>query len=241
MGKFTCDPDDFFIYEKGVVAGRFFYQQWPNALETIVYLWEVLLNGGLSFMPRLRQNLIVPSDTEEYNSRLRVLFSERIKRFIEGELVKTWEKKLDQVSNEIAKIDGLLRKPKKYVTHMELSKKKEGFVREKLLIGKRIGEFKSGMECILDYVNGKVIDSSDVKVLKLKGNIVWSKIHWLIKRECRRLDDGLPIYADRKEIIWQIHCQQVVSLILINYHSEQLHQYECYFVSRFTKCVAFLK
>ncbi|XP_023728927.1 ATP-dependent RNA helicase DEAH11, chloroplastic [Lactuca sativa] len=213
MGKFTCDPDDFFIYEKGVVAGRFFYQQWPNALETIVYLWEVLLNGGLSFMPRLRQNLIVPSDTEEYNSRLRVLFSERIKRFIEGELVKTWEKKLDQVSNEIAKIDGLLRKPKKYVTHMELSKKKEGFVREKLLIGKRIGEFKSGMECILDYVNGKVIDSSDVKVLKLKGNIVWSKIHWLIKRECRRLDDGLPIYADRKEIIWQIHCQQALVLV----------------------------
>ncbi|KAL4579708.1 hypothetical protein LXL04_015867 [Taraxacum kok-saghyz] len=220
MGKFTCDPDDFFIYEKGVVAGRFFYQQWPNALETIVYLWEALLDGGLSFMPRLRQNLIVPSDTEELNSRLRVLFSQRIKGFKEGGLVKKWEKRLEQVSNEIAKIDVLLRKPRKYAEHMELSKKKQGFAREKLLIGKRIGEFKSGMECILDYVNGKVFDSSDVKVLKLKGNIVWSKIHWLIKRECRRLDDGLPIYADRKDIIWQIHCQQVgsfFSLIILNH------------------------
>ncbi|KAI3691505.1 hypothetical protein L2E82_49867 [Cichorium intybus] len=213
MGKFKCDPDDFFIYEKGVVAGRFFYQQWPNALETIVYLWEVLLNGGLSFVPRLRQNLILPSDTEEFNSRLRVLFSERIKGFIEGELVKKWERKLDQVSNEIVKLDALLRKPKTVTTHMELSKKKEGFVREKTLIGRRIAEFKSGMECILDYVNGKVLDTSDVKVLKLKGNIVWSKIHWLIKRECRRLDDGLPIYADRRDIIWQIHCQQVMVLV----------------------------
>ncbi|KAI3737577.1 hypothetical protein L2E82_27584 [Cichorium intybus] len=114
----------------------------------------------------------VPSDTEEFNYRFRVLFSERIKGFIEGELVKKWEKKLGQVPNEIVKLDALLRKPKKYATHMELWKNKEGFVRDKTLIGRRIAEFKSGMECILDYVNGKVLDTSDVKVLKLKGNVV---------------------------------------------------------------------
>ncbi|KAI3665065.1 hypothetical protein L6452_43682 [Arctium lappa] len=213
MGIFKCGPDDFFIHEKGEVAARFFYQQWSNALETVVYLWGVLLNGGLSFTPRLVRNLIVPSDTDELNSRLRVLFSEQIRGFMKGELVMKWESKLEKVSNEIAKLDALLKKPKRLCIHSELYKKKEGNVRERMLIDRRIREFKTGMECILDHVNGKVFDSCVVKVLMLKDNLDWSKIYWLMKRECRRLDDGLPIYADRKDILWQIHRQQIMVLI----------------------------
>ncbi|MFS8015720.1 putative RNA helicase transcription factor C2H2 family [Helianthus anomalus] len=213
MGKFKSAPDDFFLYQTGVVAARFFYQQWTTVLQTVVYLWEVLLDGGLSFMPRLVQNVLVPSDTEELNSRLRVLFREKILSLLEGELVKKMGNKLEEVSREIARLDSLLRKPKRPVMHMELWKKKEGNVREKELIERRIGEFKSAMGCILDYLDGKVFDGSDVKVLLLKGGFDWNKIYWMIKRECRRLDDGLPIYADRKEILWKIHCQQVMVLI----------------------------
>ncbi|KAI3814030.1 hypothetical protein L1987_18772 [Smallanthus sonchifolius] len=211
MGKLECDPDDFFLNKTGVVAARFLYQQWPNALETTMYLWEVLLDGCLSFMPRLVQNLLVPSDTEELNSRLRVLFRKRIIGLMEGESVMKLGKKLEEVNREIARLGLLLKKPTRLATHMELSKKKEGHVREGELIRRRLGEFKSGMECIVDYLDGKVSD--DVRVLLLKGAFNWNKIYWMIKRECRRLDDGLPIYADRKDILWQIHCQQVMVLI----------------------------
>ncbi|KAI3695771.1 hypothetical protein L1987_78771 [Smallanthus sonchifolius] len=211
MGKLECDPDDFFLNKTGVVAARFLYQQWPNALATTVYLWEVLLDGCLSFMPRLVQNMLVPSDTEELNSRLRVLFRKRIIGLMEGESVMKLEKKLDEVNREIARLSLLLKKRTGLAAHLELSKKKEGHVREGELIRRRIAEFKSGMECIVDYLDGKVSD--DVKVLLLKGAFNWNKIYWMIKRECRRLDDGLPIYADRKDILWQIHCQQVMVLI----------------------------
>lgn len=211
MGKFKYNPDDFYIYKTGVIAARFFYQQWSNALETIFYLYDALLDGCLSFMPKLVQNLVVSSDTEELNSRLRVLFKDRVIRFMEGEFVKKFVRKVETVSNEIARIDLLLKKPKRLDIHMELSKKKEGNVREKILIDRRITEFKSGMECILNYLDGKVCDSSssDFKVLMLKGVFDMNKIYSMIKRECRRLDDGLPIYADRKDILWKIHCEQV--------------------------------
>ncbi|KAI7743532.1 hypothetical protein M8C21_000731 [Ambrosia artemisiifolia] len=208
MGKFKSSPDDFFLYQTGVVAARFFYQQWSTVLQTVVYLWEVLLDGGLSFMPRLVQNLLVPSDTEELNSRLRVLFRGKILGLLEGESVKKLGKKLEEVIREISRLESLLRKPQRVVVHMELTNKRDGNVREKELIERRIGEFKSAMECMIDYLDGKVFDSSDVKVLVLKGAFNWSNIYWMIKRECRRLDDGLPIYADRKAILWQIHCQQ---------------------------------
>ncbi|KAK1439472.1 hypothetical protein QVD17_05290 [Tagetes erecta] len=213
MGKLKHVPDDFCLYETGVVAGRFYYQQWFNALETIVYMWQVLLDGRISFMPRLVQNLLVPSDTEELNSRLRVLFKSRIIGLMEGDSVMKLMKKLDEVVQEIDRIDLLLKKPKRLMVHIELSKKKEGNVRERELIRRRINEFKAGMECLVDYLDGKVSDCSDVKVLLLKGVFNWNKIYWFIKRECRRLDDGLPIYADRMDILWQIHSQQVMVLI----------------------------
>ncbi|XP_076904394.1 ATP-dependent RNA helicase DEAH11, chloroplastic-like [Bidens hawaiensis] len=214
MGKFKFAPDDFFLYQTGIVAARFFYQQWSGVLNTVVYLWEVLLDGGLSFMPRLVQNVLVPSDTEELNSRLRVLFTSRILGFLAGETVRKLEDKLDEVSREISRIELLLKKPKRLAVHVQLSNQKEGMVREKELIGKRVDEFNSAMQCVLDYLDGKVCDGeSEVKVLMLNGALNWSKVYWMIKRELKRLEEGLPIYADRKDILWKIHCQQVMVLI----------------------------
>ncbi|KAI3823086.1 hypothetical protein L1987_04512 [Smallanthus sonchifolius] len=92
---------------------------------------------------------------------------------------------------EILMIFLLLKKLKR----LELSNKKEGNAREKELIERRISEYNSAMGCILDYLDGKVFNSSDVKVLMLKGAFNWNQNYWMIKRECRRLDDGLPIYA----------------------------------------------
>lgn len=188
-------------------------------------------------MPRLVQNLMVPSDTVEFNARVRVLFREKIVRVMEGELVRKLERKLEDVCREIGRLELLLKKANRLVVCRELLNKKDGNVREKELIEKRIKEFRSAMECLLEYIDGKVFDSCDVKVLMLKGTFVflcfvygsenvltlhyvfegtfnWNKIFWMIKRECRRLEDGLPIYADRKDILSQIHCQQVVCLIL---------------------------
>lgn len=48
----------------------------------------------------------------------------------------------------------------------------------------------------------------------VRGEFNWNRIHHLILRECKRLDDGLPIYAYRQEILQRIYLEQVWCLLL---------------------------
>ncbi|KAK1409353.1 hypothetical protein QVD17_35879 [Tagetes erecta] len=188
MGKY----DGFNLYK---TSAKFFYHNRSNALETMVHLWQVLLmslDEGHVFTP----NLVGFYDTDELNTRLMVVFKDRINGLMNGDLplVKKLRNKMEQVS-------------------IHDSSKKEGSVLEKELIGRMIREFNAAMECMHDYLERKVFDASDVKVLMLKGAYDWNKIYWMIKRECRRLDEGLSIYADRTDILTKIHNQQVTVLI----------------------------
>ncbi|GJR82704.1 ATP-dependent RNA helicase DEAH11, chloroplastic-like protein [Tanacetum coccineum] len=216
IGKFKYPPDDFNIYEKGVVAARFYYQQWPNVLHTIVFFWEVLFDTPFSFTPKLVQNLFLPSDIDELNSKLRVLFKDRVIRFKDGGvLVKSIATKVDAINNEILRLELLLKKLKRLAIHMDLTKKKEACLKERNLIWRKLREFKWAMGCLIDYLDGKVScsDDDDVWVLNLKGNFDWNKLYSIINRECRRLQDALPIFADRKDILSQVYSQQVMVLI----------------------------
>ncbi|GJU63791.1 hypothetical protein Tco_1245626 [Tanacetum coccineum] len=211
IGKFKCPPDDFNIYEKGVVAARFYYQQWPNVLDTIVFFWEVLFDSSFSFTPKLVQNLFLPSDIDELNSKLRLLFKDRVIRLKDGGvLVKNVATKVDAITNEILRLELLLKKPKRLALHMDLAKKKEACLKDRNLIWRKLREFKWAMDCLIDYLDGKISSShhDDVRVLNLKGNFDWNKLYSIINRECRRLQDALPIFADRKDILSQVHSQQ---------------------------------
>lgn len=216
IAKLKCMPDRFSVFDGGICAACLFFQQWTDALETIVFLWETRFDGTHFLTPQLICNLIVPSDTDELNGRLKVLFLERVKGFIEGDLVIKLQKKLALVLNEINKINASLGKPNRLPVHSELLQRKKGLMSQRDLIANRINEFKSGMKCILGYLEGKISSEGygedGVNVLNLNGGFDWCRIHCLMMRECRRLEDGLPIYAFRKEILKQIHCQQVITL-----------------------------
>ncbi|GJS09143.1 ATP-dependent RNA helicase DEAH11, chloroplastic-like protein [Tanacetum coccineum] len=217
IGKFKCPPDDFNIYEKGVVAARFYYQQWPNVLDTIVFFWEVaFLDSSFSFTPKLVQNLFLPSDIDELNSKLRLLFKDRVIRLKDGGVfVKNVATKVDAITNEILRLELLLKKPKRLALHMDLAKKKEACLKDRNLIWRKLREFKWAMDCLIDYLDGKISSShhDDVRVLNLKGNFDWNKLYSIINRECRRLQDALPIFADRK-------------LELVSYQEKVVNQYK---------------
>ncbi|GKB86792.1 hypothetical protein Tco_0959064 [Tanacetum coccineum] len=93
-------------------------------------------------------------------------------------------------------------------------KKKEGYLKARVLIWMKLREFKWAMDCVIDYLDRKVSCSSDVKVLNLKGKFDWNKLYSVINRECRRLQDGLPIFANRKGILSQVHFQQLPMLMM---------------------------
>lgn len=212
IAKCHSKPDNFIVPHVGSVSAFLYFKQWVSALEAMVGLWELRLDGLHDFTPILKPRINLPSDFDELHDRLRNLFAERIKRLMDGEKVRHWQNKRDLVMDEIDRISDILRMPVRMATVFELREKKKGLFVEKKLITKKMEEFDSAMRYILDYVEGKKLETSDthrVGVFTFDETINWNRIHSLILRECRRLEDGLPMYSCRQEILRQIQCQQV--------------------------------
>lgn len=174
-------------------------------------------------MPLLDSNVAVKGDGVEV--RLQNLFARHVRKVMtEGKEVKRWLEESERLSKEIMRVSGLLSNPLKIGMHYQYVEKKKGLVGEKNLVDRRVEEFVFAMECVLKYLEGesdKGVDDSGkgdkgvdgVNVLKFDGDFDWKKIECVINRERRRLEDGLPIYAYRREILQEIHYQQIMVLI----------------------------
>ena len=150
----------------------------------------------------------------ELKQKLKTLFSNHIKGLVEGELVKKWQKKIEEKSDEIADVSGQMGKRHYPVGRFfELNEKKKALMAERSMISKRLKEFKGGMRsllgCLEDGEIGNEEEGEAVDVFRVDGEFDWKRIHRLILREFRRLEDGLPIYAHRQEILTRIHGEQV--------------------------------
>lgn len=214
--KITHQPQKFNVLVSAHIAGTLLYEQWSETLETVVQLWEMKLNGnGHNFLPRVICNIDLPSDKAELDTKLRPLFLEKLKGLLVGNSVQKWMKKLGDVEHEIKRVSDILRKPKKIGICNELWRKKEGLEDERDLIFKRVQEFKSGVKRIVSYLNdGEAEEECITPIFHFSdADIEWGRIYRLMMRECQRLDDGLPIYAYRQDILKQIQSHQVVSVV----------------------------
>ncbi|KAG8383569.1 hypothetical protein BUALT_Bualt04G0027200 [Buddleja alternifolia] len=214
--KLKFQPQKSNVIASNFVSGILFYEQWSEALETVVQLWVMKLNDrGHIFWPRVIFNVEVPSDKSELNDRLKTVFLEKLKGLMEGALVEKWLKKCKNVVEETNRVKSLLSKPQKLGVCDELLRKREGLDAERDLLLNRVQEFKCGIKSIVNYLeNGKKDEEGDIPVFRISdGEIDWARVYKLMMRECRRLDDGLPIYAHRRDILKQIHNQQVSVLI----------------------------
>ncbi|TKY47680.1 ATP-dependent RNA helicase DHX8/PRP22 [Spatholobus suberectus] len=205
-------PDSFSFYPVDHVAAALSYRRWEEARDAVVWFWESRLADKHDFTPALDSNVAVGGDLE---GRLRTLFAGHVKGVMEGKEVKRWVEENERLSKEIAKVSGSLSKPLRIGTHNQLMEKKKGLVDEKSLVERRIKEFEAAMECVLKYLeeedDGK--GGEGVNVFRFDGNFDWKRIQCVINRERRRLEDGLPIYAYRREILQEIHFQQIMVLI----------------------------
>ncbi|GMP25974.1 hypothetical protein CsSME_00002606 [Camellia sinensis var. sinensis] len=210
ISKCKYKPEGFDVLSFGSVAARLYFRRWIDALETTVYFWEIRLDGVHLLTPCLMPS---PCDMNKLRDRLRALFTDRVLQLMEGDLVQKWQKKLVLVMKEIDGVVALLRKPNRINVCEELLMKKAGLDSEKSLIEKRIEEFKSSMTTILNHLEGTLASCDGVELFRFRRPFEWARIHCLIRRECRRLEDGLPIYACRQEILTEIYNQQVLVLI----------------------------
>ncbi|CAH2073254.1 unnamed protein product [Thlaspi arvense] len=196
----------------GCIAGSFSFCQWVEALSAVVALWDYRLQGRHDFVPEMIANIIVPSDMDELRHKLSDLFSAHVLSLLEnGESVKKVKSEIDEKSRQIESFSS--RKGLK----IEAFESKKALEAEKDLVIKRLEEFKNAMKSIVRFLkesDGSESDGEDgVAVLSLQGAYDWPRIHSLIRRECRRLEDGLPIYAYRRSILKRIHGEQIMVLI----------------------------
>ncbi|XP_010491706.1 PREDICTED: ATP-dependent RNA helicase DEAH12, chloroplastic [Camelina sativa] len=211
-----CDVPEESVHvpQFGCVAGSFRFRQWVDARSAVVALWEYRLRGEHDFVPELIPNVVVPSDMDELKDRLRDLFSGHVISLMEnGEGVKKVESEIDEKNRQVESFES--KKGLKF----EVFEKKKAVESERYLVVKRLEEFKNAMKSIVRFLkrkdgyesDGK--EEDDVAVFSLEGAYDWRRIHSLIRRECRRLEDGLPIYAYRRNILKRIHGEQITVLI----------------------------
>lgn len=212
--KFQPQKSNFFP-PPNQLSAALFYEQWSEALGTMVQLWEMKLDDiGFLFLPRVVSNIEAPSDRSELNSRLKVLFLEKLKELKEGELVEKWKKKLGTLMDEHKRVSDLLHNNSSVRVFNELLEKRYVLEGERNVISNKIEEFRSALRCIEEYLEDEGKNKErDVEVFQfVGGKIERERIYKLMMRECRRLDDGLPIYSHRREIIRQIHSEQVPAI-----------------------------
>ncbi|CAK7354618.1 unnamed protein product [Dovyalis caffra] len=197
------------------------FREWSNTLNFMTALWELRLRGAHCFTPRLQSNVRLHSDTEELKQNLKKKFIDYLNGLIEGvvsnvdadeNVVWRWQMKLSEKSDEIEQVMELLKGRNGVRGFSELNERKKRLMAERDSIENRFREFKVAMNCMLRYIEGGEGEGS-LKVFVFEGDVDWERIHRLILREIRRLDDGLPIYAYRQRILETIRSKQVMVLI----------------------------
>lgn len=110
--------------------------------------------------------------------------------------------------NEISRVKSSKNIP--ISVYERLNREKKEKEAEKGVVERRIWEFKAVMECMLGFLEGRMPEvEKDFQVIRLSLDFDWERIYCLIRRECRRMEGGLPIYAFRGEILRRIYNQQV--------------------------------
>lgn len=210
----------------------------------MVGLWESRLNGAHCLNLKLIPHVVVPSDADELEERLRNLFVDHVKGLLEGELVNKWLKMKDDKCDEISDVSGRLGSRNSYAVFCELNERKKGLFKEREMIMRRVREFKNAMHCVLKYLDDpqnvakKESYDANVDVFRFEDcqRIDWSRIQAFIVRECKRLEDGLPIYMYRQDILRRIYGEQVF-LIGVYFRIVSYYYYDYYLFIYFFICV----
>ncbi|KAJ6959411.1 hypothetical protein D5086_030290 [Populus alba] len=211
-----CKPDKSDRNPTSAVAARLFFHDQSDAIAAAVFLWERRLAGDHVYTP------VTDFDVNEgdLNERIRGLFKLYAEKVLEGEVVKKLERKIENLAVEIGKFTSFFKRPKGVRVYSENKLKKEALRVEMEVVVKRAEEFRKGMRCLMDCIEGKEIGDLGVFRVYDEGNgrkmgifYYWSRIHFLILRECRRVENGLPIYGFRSEFLKMLHSQQVMVLI----------------------------
>lgn len=184
------------------------------AADAFVDLWRRRLDGFHLLVPELYGGYYLCWKVEILE-RVKKVFAEYVDKIMDGEAVNKLKKRAEELEKQIKDVSSRTRQPRRIGLQMEMMDEKERLHTELNSIRERLIEFKNFMECVASYINkgecGKVGSVLNFRsYLDMNGLV---KIHSILIRECKRLEEGLPIYAWRRKIIDTVFHNQVTVMI----------------------------
>lgn len=206
-------PDSLSIFSSGRHAARLVFRSLPAAAAAARDLWSLRLEGRHLFTPYLPDAVLAAKAFPLISS----LFASHASRLLDSDLVSRLAARSSQLAASVQSVKHRLRFRRNNLRDFDqLNLQRKTLEGDKDLLDAKIAEYKAAMTSIRRAMLSGTDEEEEVDEEEgvdlfgiLEGEDVdFARVHMLMLRECRRLNEGLPIYAYRRKILNHIFANQ---------------------------------
>jgi ATP-dependent RNA helicase DHX8/PRP22 len=196
------------VHSSGRPAARLVFRSLHAAADAARELWALRLEGQHLLTPHLQQ----PALASHASSLIASLFADHASRLLDSGLVGLSAARSAELAASIQNVKKRLGSRNRFREFDQLRLEKETLEAEKSLVDAKIAEYKAAMRSIHSaMLCGTEEDEKGVDMFGIlkDGELDFARVHMMMLRECRRLKDGMPIYAYRRRILSHSFSNQV--------------------------------
>ena len=201
-------PASLSVNSSGRLAARLVFRSLREAAAAARELWAHRLEGHHLLTPELRD----PALAAHASPLIASLFAAHASRLLDSDLSVLSAARSAEIAASIQAVKGRLGSPNRFRDFNQLILEMKTLEAEKELVDAKIAEYQAAMRSIQramlreadDYEEGVDVFGSVQGV-----EVDFARVHKIMLRECRRLKEGLPIYAYRRRILNHIFTNQV--------------------------------
>uniref|UniRef100_A0A453JVZ4 RNA helicase n=1 Tax=Aegilops tauschii subsp. strangulata TaxID=200361 RepID=A0A453JVZ4_AEGTS len=206
-------PDSLSVFSSGRHAARLLFRSLPAAAAAARDLWSLRLEGRHLLTPYLPDAALAAKAFPLISS----LFASHASRLLDSDLVSRLAARSSQLAASVQSVKHRLRVRRSNLRDFDqLNLQRKTLEADKDLLDAKIAEYKAAMMSIRRaMLSGTDEEEEGVDLFGIvEGDDVdFARVHTMMLRECRRLNEGLPIYAYRRKILNHIFANQVMILI----------------------------
>ncbi|GJN33125.1 hypothetical protein PR202_gb21691 [Eleusine coracana subsp. coracana] len=203
------------VLSSGRVAARLVFRSLTGrAADAARELWALRLEGLHLLTPQLPE----PTHASHAAPLIASLFADHASLLLDSGLVDQCAARSAELAASIQDVKKRLasRRGNRFRDFDQLHLQKETLEAEKALVDGKIAEYKASMRsiwCSMLCATEEEEEGVDVFGILKDGELDFTRVHMMMLRECRRLKEGMPIYAYRRRILDHIFSNQVMILI----------------------------
>nr|CAB3458645.1 unnamed protein product [Digitaria exilis] len=205
-------PASISVNSSGRVAARLVFRATPDAAAAARELWDLRLQGH----HLLALELPDPALAAHASPLIASVFAAHASRLLESGLLAVSSARSAELAASIKDVKRRLGSRNRFRDFDKLILESKTLEAEKDLLDAKIAEYQVAMRSIRRAMLREAHDDEegvDVFGAVQGAEVDFARVHKIMLRECRRLKEGLPIYAYRRRILNHIFTNQVMILI----------------------------